>query len=177
MNIKSVIVVLMCLMFTFFAYIFIQRNEYVYAIVTFVIALIFVYLAFMLNKPRIPIPKHIVIRKFIELMEEQYNISILPNQCIFRDEETPTEYVIVLKDIDESDGLPRYFPFECNKYEFIYGRGTGAIKYKVSEVYNWLLQNNRLNLRADVYQEIQDLQMRGRTSRLGGDQIGESDEE
>lgn len=112
------------------------------------------YVRGMTNPSKTAIPKIKVIKRYIEMMEEQYSISILPNWSLYKDETTRDQYIILLKDVDEETSHIRYFPFECNKFEYVYGRGTGSIKYNVSEVNSWLLQNSKMNIKEELYADL-----------------------
>lgn len=150
--IRNIILLMVSSLYLVLFFMLIDKESYGLGILSLIMFSFVVYFAFRNNnKKKPPIPKSEVIKKYIDVMENDYGISVLPNQTLKFDEATPEDYVMVLYDIDEDTGMVRYFPFECNKYEFIFGRGTGSIKYRVTEAYNWLLKNNRLNLRPEVY--------------------------
>ena len=163
---SSIILLIIFMILSIFLIIFIQEEDYLMSGISVVLIAVLIILMFKnVSLIRKPIPKNEVIDKYIELMEDKYGISIFNNHILFKDEETPTEYVVVLKDVDEESGLIRYFPFECNKFDLIFGRGTGSIKYRITEVYNWVLQNTRINLRPELYI---DLTERARAQTMRG---------
>ena len=155
---KSFVFGFLTITFLLLIYISLVKKDILNIIVGFIFLIVLVVLAFWkFRDVKKPIPKHIIIEKYKELMEDKYSVSLSSNTILFRDEETPEEYVMVLKDIDEdNNNMSRYFPFECNKFELIFGRGTGSIKYKISETLNWLHQNTRINLRPEIYVDLSE---------------------
>lgn len=155
---KNLVLGLLALVFLILIFISLTKKDTLNIIVGFIFLVVLVILAFWkFRDVKKPIPKHIVIEKYKELMEDKYSISLSSNAILYRDEETPEEYVMVLKDIDEdNNNMVRYFPFECNKFELIFGRGTGSLKYKIAEIINWLHQNTRINLKPEVYVDLSE---------------------
>ena len=94
---------------------------------------------------------------YVNYLEERYNISVENNWMPIWDYETPNEYIFVLKDIIESDGIVRYFPVEADKFiEMKFGRGAGSIKYDLTEVTNWIFENRRLShINLKIVEELQ----------------------
>ena len=151
---KKIFLWIFFLIFSIVLFISIVKKYYITAGLGFIFLIIILVLVFKDKEIKKPIPKHKVIEEYIKMMEQNYGISINNNWILYRDEQTPVDYVIVLKDIEEESMNVRYFPFECNKFNFIFGRGTGSIKYKVAEVINWLHQNTHINLKPELYVDL-----------------------
>lgn len=123
-----------------------------FALVCLIILGVFVFKN--INVYRKPIPKDEVIKKYKELMEEKYSISIFSNCTLYDDTETPESYIIILRDVDEGTGQTRYFPFECNKYELIFGKGTGSITHSVAKALFWLYKNSNIAIGQELYTDL-----------------------
>ena len=135
--------------------IFIEKKDYLMSIFSIILMIILGIIMFKrYDSRKIPLQKIKIIKEYLQLMESQYFISIYSNWSIYKDDETRDKYIIILKDIEEETSMIRYFPFECNKFDYIFGRGTGSVKYSVTEVNNWLVQNTKINVKEELYADI-----------------------